>query len=165
MQIGANSSQHNYRFLESVDPMPWQNRFKTTDSTPIGQQFNAKQMALKPDELKQALASADLRHISPHELAMLGGYLNFNGEISDNAAGEFLVLTVNDDQYDLNPDVPIDAIKEYERRYALINQAIDSGEQGLEDARRYLGDVLHTLYNLDNAVTSLRVGSQIDTKV
>ncbi|MGY6275192.1 hypothetical protein [Methylomonas sp. MgM2] len=162
MQISPNSSQHHYRFLEKVDPMPWQNRFKTADSTPIGQRFDAKQIALKPDELKQKLANVDLHNISPRDLAMLGGYLNFNGEISDNATGEFLVLTVNDDQYDLNPDKPIDAIQEYERRYALVNRVIDSGEQGWDDARRFFGNVLHTLYNLDNAITSLRVGSQID---
>ncbi|WP_197471705.1 hypothetical protein [Methylomonas koyamae] len=149
--------------MEKVDPMPWQNRFKTADSRPIGQQFNVKQLALKSDELKQKLANVDLRNISPHDLAMLGGYLNFNGEISDNTVGEFVVLTVNDDQYDLSPNTPIDAIKEYERRYALVNRAIDSGEQGWDDARRFLGNVLHTLYNLDNAITPLRVGSQIDT--
>jgi hypothetical protein len=154
---------HTYKYFEKNDPMLWQNRFNSADSTPIGLMFDAKAAPLKSDELKQMMANVDLRHISPHELMRVGGYLQYHGEISDNAEGEFAVLQIAKDGMD--PNAPIDAIKFYEERYSIISDLIDKGEKGLDDAKDFLGNVLHTLYNMDDFIHSIRSGGNIDISV
>lgn len=154
---------HLYKQIEKNDPIQWQNSIASADSKPIGQAFNANQVDMKSAELKKLLSNVNLRHISPHDLAMLGSQLHAMGEISDTADGEFLTLPIAVDGMDQN--APIDAIKFYEERYSVISKLIDSGEQSLDDAKKFLGSTLHALYNIDNFIHATGSGSSINERV
>jgi len=156
----GNSVQ--YKLLDKAEAMPWQNRFTTSKTQPIGQGFDPQQATVKPAEIKKMLANVDLRNISPHDLAMLGGYLNGNGEISDNSANEFGLSTIAKDNMDAN--APMDMIKFFEDHYSVVDGLISQGEQGLGDARKILGDTLHTLYSMDEFIKNMGNGVFIDEK-
>jgi hypothetical protein len=166
MQINSASSGlytgHVYKSLEKSSPMSWSNELTASASTPIGVSFDANQVNLKSDELKQKLANVDLRNITPKDLANLGGYLFSKGEISTNADGQFILLPLTYDG--MNPNKPIDAIKFLENVYASVNNDIKNGVPNMENAKNYLGDALHTIYNMDNFIQAIKSDQNIDVK-
>ncbi|WP_140914343.1 hypothetical protein [Methylomonas koyamae] len=162
VSLNTTGSMNQYRLLDKAEAIPWQNRFTTPKTQPIGQGFDVQQAALKPDKVKQLLANVDLRNISPHDLGVLGGYLNGNGEISDISATEFALSAFTIDGMDAN--APIDMIKFFEDRYTFVDKLIAQGEQGMNDARKFLGDTLHTLYSMDEFIKNMGSGVFIDEK-
>lgn len=162
VSLNSTGNTNQYKLLDKAVAMPWQNRFTTSKTQPIGQGFDAQQAALKPIEIKKLLANVDLRNISPHDLGMLGGFLNGNGEISDNSANEFVLSTITKDN--MNANAPMDMINFFEDHYTLVDKLIAQGEQGLGDARKFLGDALHTLYSMDEFIKNMGSGVFVDEK-
>ena len=146
----------NHIFARQVqDVRVSQNRY-VQNSAPIGDQVGDASMAGKPDNLKQLLSKYDLRHITPNQLANLGGELYQRGEISDNAVGAMMGTLADIDGTDANK--PIDAIQHFEKMRSVVSYAINSGEQGLDFAMDYRNEALHAIYNLDRVIHSARDG-------
>lgn len=146
----------NHIFARQVQNTQLSQNSHVRNSTPIGDQVNDTSLSGKADELKQLLSNYDLRNITPNQLANLGGELYRRGEISDNAVGAMMGTMAEIDGTD--PNKPIDAIEHFEKMLSIVSNAISGGEQGLGFAQDYQNEALHTIYNLDSAIHSIRGG-------
>jgi hypothetical protein len=86
-------SGHTFSHLEKQSPLAWESHGMPASTTPIGYSFDPNKPTQKSDELYQIMANVDLRHISPNELKdTVSKALSVRGEISDQAANEFILL-------------------------------------------------------------------------
>lgn len=155
MQVNAL----NHTYADQVSSHYSNGPFSTENPIGLADEVSDDIIIQKSEELRNEISEYNLRDISPDDLRKLGGYLFEAGEISGNAASEFIMTG-----QDFGNESSIDAISYLEERYARIKE-IDRQEQGFSESVKMYGDALHTLYNLESFIKGSREHIGIDVKV
>ena len=137
------------------------NRFSKPDGLGMVDKVSPEFITGTTEDLRNYLANFDLRNISPNDLAKLASKLFEEGEISDSAAGEFIMAARLDR---LDQTTPIDAIKLFEEKFEHTVE-VSKNDPTLESAKRIASDSLHTIYNISDFISGIRANIGVDIKV
>lgn len=156
-----NASDHLYS--SQVESFFRNERF--TAPRAIGMQSEVTQEIInhKSQSLRSDLAGYDLRSITPNELSKLAVKLFESGEISDNAASEFISATREQGEQ-AGKDVKFDAIDYFEFKFSHIKKH-GKNDPTLAMAQKISSDALHTIYNIDDFIRGSRESLRINTRV